>query len=139
MNFLLFQQKGKLSFNRTITIVSAVFGFLLLSVLIEQWFSYQNLQNSIGKHAYSKSYALRTLGRENQYIGKVVDVEWNSFPHHKKDIEGIQPRLLVAREVASGATETQWWCAYLFEISDHPPKKYKPSPFPKLTLLPGAR
>jgi len=139
VNFINFNHQKWISKQRTSLLLFSLFIILLLVIAIEQWLSYHDLQNSIGKYAYSKSYALRTLGKEHQYVGKVIDVEWNSLPRQEKDIEGFQPRLLVARETTAGVTETQWWCAYLLETKDQEPKNFKPSPFPKLRLLPGAR
>lgn len=131
-------QKKVSSYNRHSIVVISLLVFFILIISVEQWLNYRELQNYIGNYAYSDSFALRTLGRYNQYIGEVVDVKWNAFPNQEEDIEGFQPRLLIARETTSGVTETQWWCAYLFQIKDRPPKNYTPTPFPELNLVEGS-
>lgn len=115
----------------------AVLAIVLLGcvIAIEQWIKYRSLQGTIGMYAYSEPYALRQLGKKGTYLGQVVDFKWNSKPTHDDDVKGYQPRYLIAREVVAGSTETQWWCSYLCSVSDKPPKRFRPSPFPELELL----
>jgi len=107
-------------------------------LVVEQAWRYQWIRSQIGEYAYSSPFALRQLGKEGEYIGQVVDMRWNIPPLRPDDVKGLQPRYLIARETVPGVTEEQWWCAYLFVLSPEPPAQYKPSPFPKLTLLPHA-
>ncbi len=104
----------------------------------EQAWQYQRIRSHIGEYAYSSPFALRQLGKEGEYIGQVMDMRWNIPPLRPDDVKGLQPRYLIARENVPGATEEQWWCAYLFTLSPDPPTGYRPSPFPKLIVLPNA-
>ena len=105
----------------------------LLIVTGEQVWKYIQLRHQIGQYAYSFPYALRIIGKKDQYIGKVVDIRWNSEAIDQDDIRGIQPRYLIARETVAGTTEIRWICAYLVNCATQPPKRYVPSPFPEIT------
>lgn len=111
---------------------------VLIIIGLQQILEYWSMRNHIGKNAYASSYALRQLGEYGKYIGVVKDVKWNALPKQEKDIQGFQPRYLIARETVSGVTKEQWWCAYLFDVSDIAPDQYKPAPFPDMVYLPGA-
>lgn len=109
----------------------------LLAVAVEQWFSYRAMRRQVGQYTYAAGYALQIPGKEGEYIGQIVDTKWNAMPEHEDDIQGFQPRFLIARETVPGVTETKWWCSYLFEVSPDQPQKFKPSPFPKYRRLTG--
>ncbi|MBN2326683.1 MAG: hypothetical protein JXR73_05965 [Candidatus Omnitrophica bacterium] len=117
--------------HKIIVIILAAF---LLIVAGEQVWKYRVFRSRIGSYAYSLSYALRTIGREGQYIGRIADVRWNAMPVVEGDIKGWQPRYLIARETLPGATEERWLCAYLIESAATPPARFKPSPFPPIHM-----
>ncbi len=118
-------------------LIAGMTAFLVI-LAAEQIWRYQRMRSQIGEYAYSSPFALRQLGQEGDYIGQVVDMRWNIAPVRPEDVKGLQPRYLIARETVPGVTEEQWWCAYLFSLSPAPPAGYRPSPFPKLILLPNA-
>ncbi len=119
---------------------SALWGIplILLIVLIQQWIAFRSMKESIGQYAYSSGFACRNIGKLGQYIGVVKDFRWNSLPEQEEDIRGFQPRFLIVRETEPGLMEEQWWCSYFFRLSEKPPKRYDPSPFPDLEYLDGA-
>lgn len=103
----------------------------LLAVALQQGIAFLQLKQNVGSYAYANiGYGLRELGKPGDYIGQVADVCWNRMPDRMSDVEGYQPRYLIAREVAAGVTETQWFCAYLLEIKPAPPANYTPAAFP---------
>lgn len=111
--------------------VIGLFICFLMAVGIQQGLRYHHLREAIGQYAYaSPGYGMRSIGKNGQYIGAILDTRWNVLPTQKNDVEGYQPRFLVARETIPGMTETVWLCTYLFTVKPEPPQKYKPSPFP---------
>ncbi|MGC9329566.1 MAG: hypothetical protein ACP5I1_18165, partial [Candidatus Hinthialibacter sp.] len=98
--------------TRSHQIIVIILAAFLLLVAGEQVWKYRAFRSRIGSYAYSSPYALRTIGRKGQYIGRIVDVHWNAMPVEEGDIKGWQPRCLIARETAPGATEELWLCAY---------------------------
>jgi len=116
------------------TVIGVTIALFLCFVAGEQIWKYFRLRNYIGMYAYSFPYALRIIGQKNEYIGQVVDVRWNRTPLDSDDIQGIQPRFLIARETIAGTTETRWYCAYLVTCTTQTPTHFQPSAFPKITL-----
>lgn len=111
---------------------------LLLAIGAEQWWSARAMGTNVGRWAYSVNYALRVLGEEGDFVGRVRDFKWNALPDRADDVRGFQPRYLIAREVLPGVTEAQWWCAYLVEAATRPPAEFYPSPFPGMRVSGGA-
>ncbi|MGI6454539.1 MAG: hypothetical protein ACOX5R_02835 [bacterium] len=110
---------------------------LICGIALEQWFSYQELRKNVGKHAYTTvGYALRMVGRKGEYVGRIIDCKWNSLPASPEDIQGFQPRYLIERQVRPDQMECRWFCTYLFDVRDQPPKKYRPSQFPQFQEIP---
>ena len=103
----------------------------LLAVILQQWAAYLQLRNAVGQYAYANvGYGLRIVGQEGEFVGKIIDLRWNQMPDRVSDVEGYQPRYLIARETVSDVTETLWFCTYLFDVKDVPPATYTPKPFP---------
>jgi hypothetical protein len=114
-------------------IIGVGIGLFLMIVAGEQIRKYFLLQNYIGMYAYSFPYALRIIGQQGEFVGRVIDVHWNNTPFDSDDIRGFQPRFLIARETIAGTTETRWLCVYLVNCATPAPVNYQPSPFPKIT------
>lgn len=112
-------------------IVTGFFICFLFAVGVQQGVRYHQLRDCIGQYAYANpGYGLRMIGKNGQFIGQIIDIRWNALPTRSDDVEGYQPRYLIARETIHGMTETEWFCTYLFTVKQKPPKRYKPSQFP---------
>jgi hypothetical protein len=112
-------------------IALSFFSLFFTLLLVHQLLSAIQLKRDIGLYAYSSvGHALQVIGRKGEYVGTIVDARWNKYADREEEIQGFQPRYLVAREVTSGVTETVWYCAYLIIPSETAPANIKPSPFP---------